>query len=153
MGLDMYLSSSKKIDGYEVEDYYRANEFNDVGYWRKANQIHNWFVGNVQDGIDECQLTIVSKEALEELLSRVNKVLEKHSRARTLLPSVGGFFFGGTAYDEYYFENLENTKEIISKVLNETDFEKEIIFYQLIYLKFMKVFKKYQILIDILVMK
>ena len=26
-----------------------------VGYWRKANAIHNWFVQNVQDGRDECQ--------------------------------------------------------------------------------------------------
>ena len=30
-----------------------------VGYWRKQNAIHNWFVENVQDGIDDCdQVTL-----------------------------------------------------------------------------------------------
>jgi len=26
----------------------------DYAYWRKANQIHNWFVENVKDGVDNC---------------------------------------------------------------------------------------------------
>lgn len=25
----------------------------EVAYWRKANHIHNWFVQNIQDGIDD----------------------------------------------------------------------------------------------------
>ena len=37
-----------------------------VGYWRKANQIHNWFVENVQDGEDDCCYhNEVTKEYLE----------------------------------------------------------------------------------------
>ena len=40
----------------------------EVGYWRKANQIHNWFVANVQDGEDKCQKAYVSKEQLSKLL-------------------------------------------------------------------------------------
>ena len=39
-----------------------------VAYWRKANQIHNWFVKNVQDGTDDCGQYEVTKEQLEELL-------------------------------------------------------------------------------------
>lgn len=31
----------------------RINE--NIGYWRKANAIHQWFVDNVQDGEDDCQ--------------------------------------------------------------------------------------------------
>ena len=27
----------------------------EVGYWRKANQIHNWFVKNVQKDQDDCK--------------------------------------------------------------------------------------------------
>ena len=27
----------------------------EVGYWRKANAIHKWFVDNVQDGNDDCK--------------------------------------------------------------------------------------------------
>ena len=29
----------------------------EAGYWRKANQIHGWFVNKCQDGVDDCQLT------------------------------------------------------------------------------------------------
>ena len=38
-----------------------------VGYWRKANQIHDWFVRNVQSGEDNCRDYHVSREKLEEL--------------------------------------------------------------------------------------
>ena len=40
----------------------------EIGYWRKANAVHSWFVENCQDGIDECQLSEVSREDLEDLL-------------------------------------------------------------------------------------
>lgn len=40
----------------------------DVGYWRKANHIHQWFVDNVQHGEDDCRSYEVSEEQLQELL-------------------------------------------------------------------------------------
>lgn len=47
-----------------------------IGYWRKANQIHNWFVEHVQDGEDDCCYHHeVTKEILEELLDTCEKVL------------------------------------------------------------------------------
>nr|DAZ81368.1 MAG TPA: hypothetical protein [Caudoviricetes sp.] len=42
--------------------------------WRKANQIHNWFVENVQDGKDDCGCYEVTKGQLEELLDTCIKV-------------------------------------------------------------------------------
>ena len=49
----------------------------EIGYWRKANQIHNWFVKNVQDGEDDCHYhNEVTKEVLEELLAICQKVLD-----------------------------------------------------------------------------
>lgn len=50
--------------------------FEQIGYWRKANHIHNWFVENVQDGIDECDTYEVTKEQLEDLLNVCRKVLD-----------------------------------------------------------------------------
>ena len=48
----------------------------EVGYWRKANEIHNWFVENVQDGEDDCCYhNEVTKETLEELLDICQTVL------------------------------------------------------------------------------
>lgn len=50
-----------------------------VGYWRKANAIHKWFVDNVQDGEDNCADYYVSREQLKELLKIVKTVL-RHSK-------------------------------------------------------------------------
>ena len=69
MGLDMYLSRKKYIGAnwehrgitgtidIKQKDKSIPIDFNkvtyieeEVGYWRKANQIHKWFVDNCQDG-------------------------------------------------------------------------------------------------------
>lgn len=47
----------------------------EVGYWRKANEIHEWFVKHIQNGVDECNTYIVPKVALQALLSDCKKVL------------------------------------------------------------------------------
>lgn len=47
----------------------------DVGYWRKANAVHNWFVTHIQDGNDDCGEYIVSKEDIESLLDTCEQVL------------------------------------------------------------------------------
>ena len=132
----------------------------DVGYWRKANHIHKWFVDNVQDGEDDCGNYEVSQEQLEELLdicklikeksrmktSRVTngerfvdggwkpiytigKVIENPEIAEQYLPTQDGFFFGGTQYDQYYMEDIESTIEILTKVLEETNFDDQMIAY------------------------
>lgn len=110
MGLDMYLM--KRIKDPENED---------IGYWRKANAIHQWFVDNVQDGVDNCQEFEVRKEQLEELLEAVDKVIADHEEAKEILPTQGGFFFGSTDYDEYYFEDMLLTKEILERAMKYPD--------------------------------
>ena len=116
--------------------------FISLGSWRKANHIHNWFVDNIQDGIDNCGVYEVSKEQLEKLLDTCKEVLinsnligqEGHkyikepSMARRLLPTTS-FFFGSTEYDDWYLENIKLTIEIVEEVLKTTDFEKEIVMY------------------------
>lgn len=46
----------------------------EVGYWRKANAIHKWFVDNVQEGIDDCKEYYVSIEQLKELHDICQKI-------------------------------------------------------------------------------
>jgi hypothetical protein len=94
-----------------------------VGYWRKANQIHNWFVLNVQDGEDECKYHYVSREQLEELRGVCREVLADHDKAGELLPSGEGFFFGNTEYNEWYFEQVEETVKMLNKILANPKFE------------------------------
>ena len=90
-----------------------------VAYWRKANQIHSWFVNNVQNGEDDCRSSYLHPSKLEELLESCKAVLADHSKADKLLPTQPGFFFGETEYDKWYFGQLEETVEIIDGILTE----------------------------------
>ena len=103
--------------------------FEQVGYWRKANAIHRWFVENVQDGDDDCGTYEVNKEQLEELKALCESVLNHKVSAAKALPTTSGFFFGSTAYNEYYREDLCTTVEIINQVLAETDWNTQTVCY------------------------
>lgn len=101
-----------------------------IGYWRKANAIHKWFVENVQEGVDDCGFhREVTKEDLEELRDICHEVLCDPDLAEELLPTQGGFFFGSTQYDEWYILDLKNTIEICDLALATTDFDKQMIYY------------------------
>lgn len=129
MGLDMYLHKRDKSDNF-VFDY---------GYWRKANHIHNWFVVNCQDGIDECQETEVTKDKIEELHRVCTEIMDTHKKLlpevvkltlyEGILPTTEGFFFGGTEYDEDYIQNVEDTINILNNVLEGTNFDTDKIIY------------------------
>lgn len=138
MGLDMYLNAERYLwDFGENNDKELAENVGqliglpvdrkvktitvEAGYWRKANQIHNWFVQNVQDGVDECQNAYVSREQLKELRETCQKVLDNHDLAENLLPTASGFFFGGTEYDDWYFNDIEDTIKIIDDALAMPD--------------------------------
>lgn len=95
-------------------------EFN-VGYWRKANAIHNWFVNKLANGVDECQEIYVSRHDLEKLSDSCAYVLRNKDKAMTVLPPVSGFFFGSTELDEWYFHELKRTIEIIDNCLSVPD--------------------------------
>jgi hypothetical protein len=147
MGLDMYLYKKNYIrtdefykeevrnevivkTGGEIDTKIKPNRIKyiveEVGYWRKANQIHKWFVDNVQNGNDNCGNYWVGSETLKELLDVCKKVQADHSLAESLLPSASGFFFGGTEYDEWYFNDIDNTIKIIEECLTDDggdDFE------------------------------
>jgi len=113
----------------DLNSFYFYCAYEEVGYWRKANAIHKWFVDNVQNGVDECNSYFVTKERLVELLSIVNAVL-CGANPGELLPTKSGFFFGGTDYDEWYYMKLKYTKKTLKKVIKETDFDNQVIIYE-----------------------
>lgn len=141
MGLDMYLDKRsyvrqwEHIDAdkqYNVEVTKGGKPTNidpkkvkyiieEAGYWRKQNQIHRWFVENVQKGIDNCGDYYVNKSQLETLLELCQKVKADNSLADELLPGASGFFFGGTEYDEWYFDGIDNTIDILKEALENED--------------------------------
>jgi hypothetical protein len=124
----------------ERGEYYSwLSIFEGIGYWRKANAIHNFFVQECQDGVDECQLSIVRKTHLKDLLKRCKKaisvkdiylndgILKDGEGIEDYLPTTSGFFFGGTEFNEWFFNDVEETIELIEKVLEETDFKTQVI--------------------------
>lgn len=48
--------------------------FTEIAYWRKANEIHNYFVEYAQNGVDDCGTYEVSKKQLEDLLYKCKEV-------------------------------------------------------------------------------
>ena len=86
-------------------------------YWRKANAIHDWFVQNCQDGVDECQYSNeISAEQLAELVSLCETELASDHKGDLLTPA-SGFFFGGTEVDEWYIQDLKQTAERLELVI------------------------------------
>lgn len=139
MGLDMYLSAKHYVKHW---DHAPADEqvvvtvtkggvpvplgnvtyvIEEVGYWRKANAIHQWFVTHVQGGKDECEEYDVAEEQLDELRLTCLAVLANPSTALALLPPQGGFFFGSTEVDEGYFDDLRDTVAIIDAIKAKPD--------------------------------
>lgn len=143
MGLDMYLSKKtyvKKWDHIEPDKQFHVtvtrggNPYpidpericyitEEVGYWRKFNALHNWFVQNCQDGVDDCREAYVGDDRLEELMDILKKVVASRGMPEDVLcelfPTASGFFFGDTEYDDYYFQQVEYTIDLIGKLLKE----------------------------------
>lgn len=139
MGLDMYLNAKRYVSKYFNKDDGEIAEniaemFPELaafageeavvkeviiraGYWRKANQIHKWFVDNVQNYVDDCDTYDVSREQLEELKKLCMQVIDFRHLAADKLPPQSGFFFGSDKVDDYYFEDLQQTVDIIDKCL------------------------------------
>lgn len=145
MGLDQYLYAKK----YTSEHFDKDGQFGTlvkalgsevihlhpytpsisieikVAQWRKANAIHQYFVNKCQNGEDDCRLAYVGRETLEELLNLCKQVTAHPSKADELLPSRGGFFFGSTDYDDWYFSGLQETINMLEKCLVLDDMQWE----------------------------
>lgn len=115
MGLDMFLFNSNKKE---------------IGYWRKANAVHGYIVKHFADNVDNCEPVRLSRENLAQLRKDCLIVIaDKHrvETAKTILPPTSGFFFGSTEIDEYYYEDLIQTVDLLDKVL---DSKMRVFYYQ-----------------------
>jgi hypothetical protein len=148
MGLDMYLRGKRYLSYREKEEY--ANELFDVadafckgkeineltfelGYWRKANAIHNWFVNNVQEGVDNCCEYSLGYSHLVKLRQLCKEVLDNGEEfAEKFLPPASGFFFGNADVDEYYWEYVKSTYDLLTELCMDEDIQSDTIevFYQ-----------------------
>ena len=146
MGLDMFLTRKMYVKNwgdphYKVEVTYNGKKTSlnpknithvveEIGYWRKANAIHKWFVDNVQDGKDDCGEYCVPAEDLNKLMETCFQVLANPKLGKELLPTTDGFFFGGTDYDNGYLQDLKNTVEICKIALDALEDDNSSVYYQ-----------------------
>jgi len=143
MGLDMYLYAERYVSGSGYSDPTDKETYNTlllavngdkfatkdipsatvrlkVGYWRKANAIHDYFVRECQNGVDECQETYIERDSLIELRDKCLELIKNKGNndlASKLLPTAEGFFFGGTEYDDWYWQEIENTYKLLTDLL------------------------------------
>jgi hypothetical protein len=164
---EMYREVVKAIGGemLPTPEYGGMSISKCVGYWRKANAIHGWFVRELADGIDECQridvgwddITRLRDECINALANR-NNAVPTEERTKTIsmddkspeemmnvimeewgnqkakanstvletsdpLAPTAGFFFGGTEKDEYYYQDIEHTLDVLNSLLAFNDTE------------------------------
>ena len=114
MGLDMNMYATQNLQK-GVKDW-DDEYFSDCisWYWRKANQIHNWMVNNVQSGNDDCGLYEVSIYHIMELHKEITFAMATKDTSK--LPPTSGFFFGSTEVDSWYWENLADTKKYLEEM-------------------------------------
>lgn len=171
MGLDMYLSKKTYVKQWEhnkpeeqfevsvkrggkpfkkIESSRVSYVTEELMYWRKANQIHGWFVHNTQEVVEEVKY-YVTKEDLQNLLDVCKQVLDVIAKSkmktvqvrsgwsggeetysdvetfdcedeiRELLPPTEGFFYGSYEIDEWYKNNIEETAEFLERELPKCD--------------------------------
>lgn len=143
MGLDMYLHAKKYVAGWshmaDTSEYQTIRRlFPDVpvsadspsaevqftvGYWRKVNAVHNWFVQNVQGGEDECRPHYVPREKLVQLRDDclLELLVPVGEQGAGVVEPTSGFFFGNDERDEWYYEGLKNTVKIIDDCLKMSE--------------------------------
>lgn len=101
MGLDIYFIKKKSRQ---------------IGYFRKVNFLVKYFSDLGFDVENQTPFKI-SEEDAKILLDRCEEVLKDHSKGPELLPTMSGFFFGSTEYDDYYYEDVKEVREYIRDTL------------------------------------
>lgn len=145
MGLDMYLYRQSYVQNWEhqkpeqrhtitikkgndvredIKPERIAYVIEQVGYWRKFNALHNWFIEKCGNGEDNCQKIYISQQDFQDLhdtLTMVKNALDEgdEEKAMELLPPVSGFFFGSDEIDEYYKADVIEALELIENIVNE----------------------------------
>lgn len=122
MGLDMYLHKRHYVKNWDFMKPEQRHEVTvkvggqihstinpekicyiteDVGYWRKANAIHKWFVENVQNGVDDCKEYYVERKDLEKLLELCKKVKDSTQMVKAKIRN--GYSFTKTGKKKYNY--------------------------------------------------
>lgn len=117
MGLDISFLKAKKGE---------ANNMKEVAYFRKVNFLVKYFQYE-----ENCSLKKLFIPKVQLLLDYCVKVLGDRSEetSKKLLPTQGGFFFGSTEYDQWYYEDVERVYEIFKEILDDLSDDEDLFMY------------------------
>ena len=132
-----YPEDLKELGDYIFERNFKSSFIDEddglgyyqIGYFRKFNSLHRYMC-ELDNGRDECQPIVVNRDTLKELYDLLNEVNHNRSKAEKLLPTMGGFFFGGTEYDGDYFCDVTDAIKMCELFLKYFDFNKYDLIYQ-----------------------
>ena len=135
MGLDMYI-------------YKRNGENDDVelAYFRKFNALHYYILAltdtHMDSNCEEIDLTLDQLNNVLLTLKNVEGILKNGkldedgiyddvttNMVMKIFPTVSGFFWGGTAIDEFFSYHIEDGIEQIQYVIHEVERGAEVYYY------------------------
>ena len=103
-------------------EYDELNPWKEVAYFRKVNFLLPFFEYG-----ENCSRLEIDGYKIDELLVKCKQVLEDHSLAETLLPTQGGFFFGNTEYNDWYFYYVKEVYDKFSEIAEDFNSDEDML--------------------------
>ncbi|HAW6888699.1 TPA: hypothetical protein JKF33_004524 [Escherichia coli] len=113
MGLDIYIETQPK------NDLNNEASRKQVAYFRKFNALVGWMERNVGE-VENCELLELTMNDICLLKAHLMHINE--SNCEEYLPTREGFFFGSQEYDEGYWHDVGELKELVEDLIRNHDF-------------------------------
>ena len=141
MGLDMWLEDKS---GNELKYWRKANAIHSYFINNCADNIDDCNSITVtrkdlEELVNKCKLVLEGSELIDSPVESGKtlkdgkwmpiiadgKTIKDIAAAEDTLPSQGGFFFGSTQYDQWYYDSIESTKDFLEDYLENNPSEEE----------------------------
>lgn len=141
--LDLLPDTEENFKEWQELDEFVEENLHDeeVGYFRKVNFLMRFF-----NYVDNCKDVILEKSRIEDLVNITQNIIDLSEKrkdldsvgnfaeycenkfsweiyAQTMLPTTSGFFFGSTAYNEWYLEDVKSVNAVFKGILKDTNFD------------------------------
>lgn len=133
--LEIKVKEEKKIEQLAAK-----KESMHIAYWEEANQIHYWFVMNIQKGKDDKRNHHTGKDVIKRLIKTCEELYELYEKkghiddelikeAKEKMPPKDGIQFGENEINEKYFEQIQATLKMLKRTLKSVKKE-HVLFYK-----------------------
>ena len=104
-----------------LDIFFKKKKVKEIGYFRKVNFLVKYFEDNC--GLDTANQTPlrIHINDIMDLKDRCSEVINNPHKAEELLPTMDGFYFGSSDYDENYLEDVQRVYDYCTYLLSEFD--------------------------------